>query len=303
MKTRRWQILLLIALVSLVPIAVTYYRLTAQTPAVLEQMQAVDRCLTDNNQQRGRSLTETMYYLEKAVSDNRYQSRDMHVLRLGQGITQRSHSLTDTLQQVRKQLRQAAGESVAGPLQHPASVIKPDVTQNMQLIRQLDRYQAFIRSYVPNFEMADAAWLTAEKPPLAAALARLTDLETQVRLVASEALQYQAAKIGGSCGFDVIRPMSIDKSFTVAPGAVYEATLFMTHSIDRFKLSMSANGKPLAMQPNGDGLVEFRVPPLRPGQPDTVRAQWRGAVRVSTFSHDTTWHLTVPYLIVKNHQP
>jgi hypothetical protein len=138
--------------------------------------------------------------------------------------------------------------------------------------------------------------------PPPAALAILTHLEAQLRRYEAQALQTQAEKMGSNYdGFDRIAPLAVPAAETVAPSGIYEARLFLAQlgHRDRCNMEMTANGQPLT-QPNGLGMqVQFAVPARRPGQPDTVRAHWRGTIRGLLLPADTVLQLAVPYLIVQ----
>jgi hypothetical protein len=290
-----------VLLVSVLVVLVLYRRQQQRMNSVLERIESMDASLTANSHQYARDTANTVRELKISVWRTRNQPRDVAVLRESMLFVRRARSLGDTLRQAREELRREAGEAIAGKLLPPGRLISPDAEGNIRLIWHLNRYQALVRRFAAI--TVDKTRFTAERLPLAAALARLTDLERQVRQLTSDALQTQAAKLGSYCGFTRISAAALEKAFTVTPGATYEADLLMTQSDSYRNLTMSANGKPLAFQPNGEGLVTFRVPPWQPGQPDTIRAQWQGAIRARTTMGDTTWRLTVPYLIIKPSTP
>ena len=272
---------------------------------------ALENRLAVNNRQGVQALTSTLSVINEAVAKNLNQRSDVAVLQQSQQITSRTKSIVDTLHIFQLALRAAAHEAAIGALHHPDAGSQSVRITPRQLARQLDRYTAFIRNYIPGAPALTqtspvpegTTWLYANQSPVAAALASLTRLEAQVRRQAMEALSSQAQKVGNGCDlcFDRIGAMAVAESNTVAPGTEYEAQLFLTSSASGYRLKMSAEGKAIEVQPSGRGLVEIRVPPLRPGQPDTVRAQWQGNIQVQKGLTDTTLRVNAPYFIVKPH--
>jgi hypothetical protein len=287
-------------------VGVFLYREQAKSTVVLERIVALEACLAANNQQGTQAMANTVYGIRVAVSKYQNQARDVAVLKESQQILSRAKSITDTLHRFQQALRAAVHEAPAGALHHPGASSQPGSITPQQLARQLDRYTAFIRPFIPGAPALtqdgfdETPWLYADHAPVAAALARLTRLETLVRRQATDALNNQAQKVGYPCGFDKIGAIAVASSNIVAPGATYEAQLFLTQSATSLRPIMIAEGKDLDVQPDGRGEVKFRVPPLRPGQPDTVRAQWQGIIQVKMGLGDTTFHVTVPYFIVKH---
>lgn len=280
----------------------------AQKAVAMERIMALEARLAANNQQGARAMTRTVYGINVAVAKNQNQARDVVVLKESQWILSRTTSIADTLHRFQQALRAAAHEAPAGTLHHPETASQPAQITPQQLAWQLDRYTAFIRVYVPEAPPLTQSvpegttWLYVDHAPVAAALASLTRLEAQVRRQATDALSHQAQKVGSGCCmcFDKIGAIAVATSNTVAPGDTYRAQLFLTQAASSYRPIMRADGKAIAVPPNGRGEVEIRVPPLRPGQPDTVRAQWKGSIRVKTALGDTTFQVIVPYFIVQH---
>ncbi|MBO2011143.1 hypothetical protein [Hymenobacter negativus] len=283
------------------------HRGQAQNAVILEKIVALEARLAANNQQGAREMANTVYGISVAVSKNQNQVRDVVVLKESQQILSRAKYIVDTLHLFQQALRAAAHETSAGALHRPDVATQPGQITEEQLTRQLDQYTAFIRIFIPEVPALTQAgpeettWFYAEHAPIASALASLTRLEAQVRHQTAEALNRQAQKVGSGCCmcFDKIGAIAVAASNTVAPGGNYKAQLFLTQAASSLRPIMSAEGKAIAVQPNGWGLVEIQVPPLQPNQPDTVRAHWRGLIQVRTSTSDTTFQVNVPYSIVK----
>ncbi|GAB3584037.1 hypothetical protein [Hymenobacter daeguensis] len=274
-----------------------YYRTQVQQGVLLNAIGAMDAALTTNNRQSERQAGVTVRVLAKEVCRNYMQARDVAVLSESQQILSRSQALTDTLRALRRQL-QATGKAIDLP----------------ELVRHLDRYSDFIHTYVPYSRYLtrefpgppDPNWLGRtyfEKVPLEATWATLTKLEALVRRNERDALNTQAQKVGSCCMyFNWISAHAVPASASVAPGGEYQARLFLNEAVPlhRSNMQFTANGQTMPMDSiDALGHVAFAVPPAVPGQPDTVRAQWRGTVRLQMCPTDTVFEVDVPYLIVK----
>jgi hypothetical protein len=301
-------IFLLVVLAGLVAAAWALHQGEVRQEALLHKIEALGARLAAGSAQRAQGNTATLRGLAVAVARNGYHPRDVAVLKQSEQILGRSRSLADTLRQWQRALRAGAHEPASGALQHPQAATPLASARAEQLAQALNRYSRFIQAYVPSAPILappasprpETTWLYREGAPLAAALSSLTRLEAETHRLAQDALTQQAQKIGSCCiFFDKIGALAVAVSNTVAPGGIYEARLFMTHSASGHIPKMSVEGRPVPVGYDGRGTVEFRVPPLRPGQPDTVRTHWRGLITVRSYPADSTIPLDVPYSIVK----
>ncbi|MGI4870302.1 MAG: hypothetical protein ACRYFX_03880 [Janthinobacterium lividum] len=279
------------------------YRAQARRAAVLGRITALDACLAASNERRARAANSILKGISRVVCRCGHPSpADSTVLAEAQQIRARTQAVLDTLQRARRQL-QATGYSVAA----------------QRLPAQFTWYGAYLLRFAPDApilahpsaRLADSGWLwqfDVQQEPKPAALALLTRLETQIRQGEIMALEQQAAREGYGCCdlcFDVIRPVAVPVSATVAPGGDYQARLFfaLQHPRSFCSADLFANGRLLTQTGRQGRLVSFTVPAARPGQPDTVRAEWQGTIRFSSGLADTVLNVSVPYLIVKPPTP
>jgi hypothetical protein len=291
-RPRRFLIGLLVAAL-LGAVGFTYYWAQVQQTATLTRIRALEIRLIASNQQRAQAAKSTWFSIATTVNKNYNQAADVAVLQQVNKIRGCTKTLLDSLHQLRQYWQ--AGHR----------------TELRQLPTQLGQYALFIKKFLPDESAQSASttgWLsgfdgtTAPKPT---ALAVLTKLETQVRQLEARALQTQAEKVGSRCCFcfDRIGAVAIPLAKTVAPGAVYQAQLVLLQATSTRRTHFSANGQEVPINPaTGQALVHFDVPAARPGQPDTVRAEWHGRVQLPWAASDTTLEITVPYFIVKPHQ-
>jgi hypothetical protein len=270
-----------------------YYQIQAQQAATLSHITALEARLTASNQQRARTAKSTWLSIATTVNKNYNQAADVSVLRQVNEIRGHTKALIDTLDQLRRSWQ--AGQR----------------TELRQLPTQLSQYALFISKFLanePTHSASTTGWLSgfdSAPAPTPVAVAVLTRLETQVRQLEARALQTQAEKVGSRCCFcfDKIGAAAIPLAKTVAPGAVYQAQLVLLQAASTRRMHFSANGQEIPIDPaTGQALVHFAVPAARPGQPDTVRAEWHGRAQLPWAAGDTTLEITVPYFIVKPHQ-
>ncbi|RZJ89972.1 MAG: gliding motility protein GldM, partial [Hymenobacter sp.] len=144
------------------------------------------------------------------------------------------------------------------------------------------------------------AELNFENTPVVAALAVLSQKETEVLKYQADALQAQARKVGADVVvFDKLGAFASAESNTVAAGTKYKADLFLTAGATGLKQNMTYNGSPLKIGPDGHGKVEFVA---RPGSFDAAgnaKASWTGKITINQNGRDTTFTQKVDYTITK----
>jgi hypothetical protein len=271
-----------------------YYQAQARRVATLTRIAALETRLAASNQQRARAAKQTLASIATVVDKNYNQAADVAVLQQTRAIQNHTETLLDKVYQLRQSWQ------VAG--------FRPNLGE---LPAQLNQYALFIKKFLPSetTQLAPTAgWLSdlnSTIVPQVAALAQLTRLETQVRQLAAIAIQTQAEKVGSKCCFcfDKIGAAAVPLAKTVAPGTTYQAQLMLIQAASTRRIHYSANSQELPVDPaTGQALVQFDVPAARPGQPDTVRAEWHGRVQLPWAVGDTTLEITVPYFIVKPRQ-
>ncbi|MGI4870300.1 MAG: hypothetical protein ACRYFX_03870 [Janthinobacterium lividum] len=287
-----------------------YYQGREREHVALANLVTLEARVAANNRLASQQAAAIVDQLGQSVRRNHNQASDVVVLTQARLIARRTQALTDTLQALRHQLRTQGGEPLPeGRMRHPAAPVALSLAAGTSLAHHLAAYSGFVQTFLPAPPLPGTApaiafsQLTARPAPLASVLAALTRLEAQVRHYGTAALVRQEEKVGdGSCGlcFMKMGAFSVATSATVAPGAEYRAQLFLSANAAGLKLRMRANGQLLSIDPRtGYSSVRFKIPAPRPGQPDTVRAQWQGEIKAVPNGRDTTWHVTVPYRIVK----
>jgi hypothetical protein len=134
---------------------------------------------------------------------------------------------------------------------------------------------------------------------VASALAVLAQQEAEVLRLEADVQTRLSQRVGTSADrFEAVRILATAESNTVAEGEPYRAELFLAITGLGSNLRMSADGRPLPVSRDGRGQVRFTAPPLPPGQARR-RAYWDGTIAIRTNGRDSTFHLRVPYTIVR----
>lgn len=183
-----------------------------------------------------------------------------------------------------------------------------------QLLSQFTAYRTSLRaidSQVVLTRLAPAADTTAsvlatfyfrDAPPVEA-LASLAQLEAAI--LGDEAAALLAQDVQLACRnvvYDEIGIRAVPDSAAVVAGQEYRARLSLFAIPKPAGLTMSANGQPLAVMPDGVGRVRFVADPRLLSNRPEVTAYWTGIIRARspyTQSGDTTYKVRVPYRIVR----
>lgn len=148
----------------------------------------------------------------------------------------------------------------------------------------------------------DFLTFTFENTPAIAALASVSQIQTEILENESLALDHLAAEAGARVlKVDKVVPMVRAKSSTVAAGAPYEADLFMAASSSALNPTMSVDGKPIPVEDDAvTGLKMGRVKFTASGgayDPKTLTA--RKTFKANIILPDTTYTEDVEYFVAK----
>ena len=296
--------------------------------AILLKFKFIDDSLLGVNDKTSNANNGTIKGIQEAVVKNRNQPRDVAVLKASEEIRAKTKETVEYLRDVRDKLVTAAGNA-KGSNEYKDVSAEDKVAMTMlgasrnglayPLKDKLNSYSEYIRQYVPGAaplaldpkddkmvtekeqKGKNFAELNFENTPLVAALAVLSQKETEVLKYEADALQKQAEKVGAkTIVFDKIGAFASAESNTVAAGTKYKAELFLTAFATGLRPTMTLNGSPLSVdQSTGHGKVEFTARPGSFDKDGNAKASWNGTVRVNTNGRDTTFKVLVPYTITK----
>ncbi|MGI4834977.1 MAG: gliding motility protein GldM [Janthinobacterium lividum] len=296
--------------------------------AILLKFKFIDDSLTDVNGKTEKAADNTVDGIKAAVAKNHNAAGDLAVLKTSEEIREETKKVIDYLNQVRDKLITAT-ENVKGKNDYKNMSAEDKVAITMlggkqnglayPMQKQLNDYSNYIKQFLPDASplALDAkddtriapsseqkhknfAELNFENTPVVAALAVLSQKETEVLKYQADALQKQAEKVGAkTIVFDKLGAFASAESNTVAAGTKYKADLFLTAAATGLKQNMTYNGSPLTVGPDGHGKVEFTA---RPGSFDAsgnAKASWTGTIRINQNGHDTTFTKKIDYTVTK----
>ena len=290
-----WLLVLLLALGAGTWATVSYHR---QQNRLYMQLQQLANVLTTENDEAARKADYTIQGLKAAVVKNRNQPADVAVLQRAENVSSQVHTLLDILRSRANDLRYTTDNPATPTLRRPPTApAGPLLSPRRQQL--LQQQVTALADTLRHLEPAGTPPLTAPalgSDPLAAeALADLSQLESNL-------LDHQAQVLKHLVGL-VSNPMPVAnkllaaataESNVVAPGDTYRAELFLvSHFGNDLRMQMACNGQPVAVGPDGVGLVRFRAP-TRPGP-----ASWTGSIRINQNGRDTTFVVRVPYRVVR----
>ena len=293
--------------------------------AILLKFKFIDDSLLGVNDKTAVAADGTIKGIQAAVLKNQNQARDKSVLVQSEEIRSKTKELVSYLRGVREQLLKATGNT-ATDVNNMSGEDKVAITmlggkQNgiayATLKPKLNEYAAYMKQFVPDAaplaldgkedarvtkdqRTKNFAELNFENTPVVAALATISQKETEILELEAEALRKHAEKVGAkTIVFDKIGAFASAESNTVAAGTKYKAELFLTASASSISPRMTLNGSSLSVGPDGKGKVEFTA---RPGGFDAsgnAKSSWTGTIRFNQNGRDTTFIVKVPYTITK----
>ncbi len=294
--------------------------------AILLKFKFIDDSLVGVNDKTSVAADGTVKGIEAAVVKNQNQARDKAVLQQSEEIRAKTKDMVSYLRGIRQQLLKAT-ENTGPEMTNLSGEDKVAMTMlggkrngvaYTGLKPKLNEYSVYIKQFVPDAtqlaidgkddsrvteksqKSKNFAELNFENTPVVAALATISQKETEVLKYEAEALSAQAQKVGAkTIVFDKIGAFASAESNTVAAGTKYKAELFLTASASSISPRMTLNGSPLSVGADGKGKVEFTA---RPGGFDAsgnAKATWTGTIRFQQNGRDTTFQVKVPYTITK----
>ncbi len=294
--------------------------------AILLKFKFIDDSLLGVNDKTSVGADGTVKGIQAAVQKNNNQPRDLAVLKQSEEIRAKTKDLVSYLRDVRQKLLTATENNgpemtnLSGEDKVAMTMLggKSNGLAYTGLKPKLNDYSTYIQQFVPGalplaVDAKDDARVTEktqksknfeelnfENTPVVAALATISQKETEVLKYESDALSALAQKVGAkTIVFDKIGAFASAESNTVAAGTKYKAELFLTASASTISPRMTLNGSSLSVGPDGHGKVEFTA---RPGGFDAsgnAKSSWTGTIRFNQNGRDTTFTVKVPYTITK----
>ncbi len=152
----------------------------------------------------------------------------------------------------------------------------------------------------PNQKGKDFKTLNFEHTPMAAALAQLSQFESEIMNHESTALSNLAEKVGAEdVKFDKIVPMVRPDSRIVAAGAKYRAEMFISASSTAVTPTMKKDGKDIKVE-DGKGIVEFTATPGKYDKEGLAKKTYKAEITIKKpGGSDTTYTEEIEYFVAK----
>ncbi|MCC3155790.1 gliding motility protein GldM [Hymenobacter sp. 15J16-1T3B] len=298
--------------------------------AILLKFKFLDDSLSTINQKVSTANDGAVKGIKAQVEKNHNLPKDVAVLKKGEEVREKTKQVIAYLQDVRDKLLVATENGKAGKgnnayknmsMEDKVAITMLGPSKNglaYKMKDELNGYSSYIKNIVPaatplaldakedpgvteqSQKSKNFAELNFENTPLVAALAVLSQKEAEVLKYESDALSELSKQVGGQIiVFDKIGAFASAESNTVAAGTKYKAELFLTASATGMRPSMTLNGSPLQVGPDGKGKIEFTATPGAFNAEGVAKKTWTGTVRIKNNGRDTTFKVEVPYMVTK----
>lgn len=144
----------------------------------------------------------------------------------------------------------------------------------------------------------DFAYLQFDHTPNVAALAVLSQLESEVLQAESKVLNVLATRVEAKVDFDKVVAVVKPESKYIAAGTEYTATMFIAASSSTARPSMTYNGSKVKVE-EGVGEIKFKATAGQYDENGRAKKTWKGSITYSTPFGDTTLQLEEEYFVVK----
>ena len=164
----------------------------------------------------------------------------------------------------------------------------------------LDAAEDMMTSKDPDQKTKNFAELNFAQTPVPAALAVLSQKQSDIRRIEAETLDYLASKVGAKdIKFDKILAMISAESKVVVAGTKFKGEMFIAASSSSLVPRMSLNGSSLPVR-DGKGQIEFTAQGGGFDKQGLARRVLTGSISFSTPSgRDTTVRLEQEYFVAK----
>ncbi|CAG4991371.1 hypothetical protein DYBT9275_00736 [Dyadobacter sp. CECT 9275] len=316
-------------------IGMMYLVLTAMlalqvSSAIIEKFILLNNSLELSSGAANKLNQETVLKIKAAVEKSGNRASDVAVMKQADEVRQSSTDMINQLNALKQEIISGAGGGLneEGGIKNPQEESKVaelmvGVQKNgkaYKLKEALNGYVTKLNGYVPNqFQMLaldgkedpitkdnkeqknkDFAELNFAQTPVAAALAVLSQKQTDIRRMEGEALTYLASKVGAAdIKFDRVLAMVSADAKTVVAGTKFKGQMFIAASASGITPRMSLNGAPVKVE-NGVGLIEFTAQGGGYNAEGLARRELKGQITIPTPSgRDTTYTMTQEYFVVK----
>ncbi|MHA4738304.1 type IX secretion system motor protein PorM/GldM [Dyadobacter sp. MSC1_007] len=316
-------------------IGMMYLVLTAMlalqvSSAIIEKFILLNNSLELSSGAANKINQETVLKIKAAVEKSGNRAADVAVIKQADEVRKLSSDISNELNALKQEIINNAGGGLneEGGIKNPQEEAKVGemmigVRKNgkaYKLKQTLNAYTSQLNKFSPNqFQMLaldgredpvakgnrdqrnkDFAELNFESTPVAAALAVLSQKQTDIRRMEGEVLNYLASKVGAAdIKFDRVLAMVSADAKTVVAGTKFKGQMFIAASASGITPRMSLNGSPVKVE-NGVGLIEFTAQGGGYNAEGIAKRELQGRITIPTPSgRDTTYTMNQEYFVVK----
>lgn len=296
--------------------------------AILLKFKFLDDSLMSVNEKTISGNASTVSNISEAVAKGGNRPVDVKVVEEAQKVRTATKEVIDHLRGLREEMiSKAGGRDQNGGYNTPQEEEKIATMmiggqkngEAYALKDKLNDYTTFLRNYNPNVKPLavdakedpiasqdpdqrnkDFAELNFGQTPLVAALAVLAQKEAEVLNYEADILQNLAGKVGADIiKLDRLEGVARAESKTVAAGTKYSAEMFITASSSALTPTMTYGGRPVKVDENGRGIVEFIAQAGNYDKNGNSKQTWTGQIRINNNGRDTTFTVQEDYIVAK----
>ena len=276
-----------------------FYQQHALQKRLDEQLLSLDSTLSDMNTRNAKAAGNTVIGIKEATTKNENSTADVAILNAAKELDKLTSDIADTIQTYRENLLHAIGYDISpnaihldGRAAKLAGLFKPGQPARQRLEQQLDHYITRSKTLYPAYS-TQPTFVIPTGTSAAITLAMLTQLEADVLSHEMQVQKHMTQHVGARIMLSSYEVMAIAENNAVAPGARYQARLFMNKVLAPDSARMYCNGQPVEIDSRGIGQVRLRAP-TQPGP-----AVWVGKMRLKINGRDSVITTRVPYRVAR----
>lgn len=295
--------------------------------SVLEKFVSINASLEKSSRTQSEENKKILKRIKDTAEESGNRAKDVEVLQKGAYLSKEAKKIVAQIEALKKTLIELTGgtnKKTGAPkgLKNDSAVAHLMINEKKakELQKMLNGYMSQLskltgKQYAPialdakdskmfkndpNQVGKDFAMLNFDHTPLGAALATLSQLETEVVYAEADALEILYRNVGaGDMKFDKLVAVVKPQSDTVAAGSQYQAQLFLAASSSGVSPTMSINGKPIPVV-DGVGNITFTVKPGKYNKEGVAREKFEAAIRLKTPSgEETVLKENIEYTVVR----
>ena len=299
------------------------------TSAILEKFVLLNNSLEQSTVSTGRVNQQTLDNIRATVEKSGNRAADLEVVKQADEVRKTTGNIINQIDGLKQRIINEAGGGLdeAGNIKNLSEEEK--VAQIMvggnhngeayTLKKQLDGYLQTVSKYSPakytslalngkddpitnrspDQRSKDFGELNFAQTPVPAALAVLTQRQTEVRRVEGETLNYLASKVGAQdVKFDKIMALLSMDSKVVVAGTKFKGQMFLAASSSGIQPRMSLNGGPVRMQ-DGVGMIEFTAQGGAYDKSGLARRVLTGSIAYQTPAGQKVVPMQAEYFVAK----